>query len=181
MLEREGGERCKPLFGKFSRDLILESTSCNSQDCCCSGTFQMDPTSEMTAQLRIPASSHRHSDEVPCREVFGFQVAANQYAVLSESAAQSSGRVQGYSSLVNPRTTRLQRLQAAQEEAARGNSTSGGILELFTPSISDAQESLYNVEPVASNSAPAFFHSFNSLSVQTNELGTGDFFERCCV
>ena len=135
----------------------------------------MDPTSESTAQLRIPASSNRHSDEIPCSEVFGFQVAANRYTVLSESAVQSSGRVQGYSSLVNPRTTPLQRLQAAQEEAARGNSTSGGILELFTPSVSDAQENLYNVEPVASNSAPAFFHSFNSLSVQTNELGTGDF------
>ena len=135
----------------------------------------MDPTSGSNAQLRIPASSNRHSDEIPYSEVSGFPVAANQYAVLSESAAQSSGRVQDYSSLVNPRTTRLQRLQAAQEEAARGNSTSGGILELFTPSVSNAQGNLFSgtsVNPVASEDCSQFFidHSFSASSADISPM-----------
>ena len=97
------------------------------------------------APVDSQSSQNRPSSVVPTSEVFEFPIAVNQYNVLSEEqAALSSGQVQGYTSLVNPRTTRLHRLRAAQEAAARGDSTTEDILNMFTPVENDAQKLLYS-------------------------------------
>ena len=72
---------------------------------------------ENTAQVQ-PSSSTRHpKDQIPSSvpTVMGFPVSVNQFNVLSESKfAESQSQVQEEASLMNPRSTRLQRLLAAK-------------------------------------------------------------------
>ena len=129
-----------------------------------------------TAPVDSHSSQNRPSSVVPTSEVFGFPIAVNQYNVLSEEqAALSSGQVQGYTSLVNPRTTRLHRLRAAQEAAARGDSTTEDILNMFTPVENDAQKLMYSGRAVESVTSELPSYSLNSLSVRNFELESGNF------
>ena len=73
----------------------------------------MKPTKETTAQRRPNPSTRRPKEEIPSNAMFGFLVSTNQFNVLQDSeSAMSTNQVQGEDSLVNPRSTRLQRLQA---------------------------------------------------------------------
>ena len=66
------------------------------------------------------------SSEIPSRSVFGFPVSVNQFQFLEDSkSAVSTGQVQISDRLVDPRRTRLARLQAARREAEQG--TSGNL------------------------------------------------------
>ena len=123
------------------------------------------------APVDSQSSQNRPSSVLSTSEVYGFPTAVNQYNVLSEEqAALSSGQVQGYTSLVNPRTTRLHRLRAAQEAAARGDSTTEDILNMFTPVENDAQKLLYSGQAVDSVTSELPSYSLNSLSVRNFEL-----------
>ena len=128
------------------------------------------------APMNSQSSQNRPSSVVPTSEVFGFPIAVNQYKVLSEEqAALSSGQVQGYTSLVNPRTTRLHQLRATQEAAARGDSTTEDILNMFTPVENDAQKLLYSGQAVDSVTSELPSYSLHSLSVRNFELESGNF------
>ena len=118
-------------------------------------------------------TQNRPSSVLPSSEVFGFPVAVNQYSAFSEqSAVESNSQVQGVETLVNPRTTRLQRFQAARQAAARGSQQNEGILDWFQSANSDVQGIVdCGIIPGTSETP----YSFNSLSVQNFELESGNF------
>ena len=68
---------------------------------------------------------------------FGFLVSTNQFNVLQESEpATSTSQVQGEDSLVNPRTTRLQRLQATRRAKDQGYLLNEGVFgDTIPPNI----------------------------------------------
>ena len=121
------------------------------------------------------STQNRPSSVLPSSEVFGFPVAVNQYSAFNEQpAVESNSQVQGIETetLVNPRTTRLQRFQAARQAATRGSQQNEGILNWFQPANSDVQEIVdCGIRPVTSETP----YSFNSLSVQNFELESGNF------
>ena len=85
---------------------------------------------EYAAPVGPQSIQNRPNSVLPSSEVFGFPVAVNQYNAFSEqSAVESNSQVQGVETLVNPRTTRLQRFQAARQAAARGSQQNEGILD----------------------------------------------------
>ena len=149
----------------------------------------MKPTSETTAQRRPNPSTRRPKEEIPSNAVFGFPVSTNQFNVLQDSeSAVSTSQVQGEDSLVKPRSTRLQRLQAAKRAEEQGTLLSEGIFETIAHCNNDEQgiASTSEIEELVSSRAqPTFFHdslsvsSTDILSVQSVgnsnfELGTGD-------
>ena len=80
-----------------------------------------------------PGSSTRHpKDQIPSSvpTVMGFLVSMNQFNVLAESEfAESQSQVQEEASLINPRSTRLQRLLAAKRAEDQGILLNEGTFE----------------------------------------------------
>ena len=97
----------------------------------------MKPVSGNSAQRR-PQPSHRcPSEEIPASAVFGFPVSENQFNVLQYTElAVSQSRVQREDGLIDPRTTRLSRLQAARRADDQETLLDGGIFNT-EPVISD--------------------------------------------
>ena len=84
------------------------------QDCESIQTCQMKPTVGKIAQKRLNPSHRRPSGEIPASAVFGFPVSENQFNVLqSTEPVVSTNQVQGEERLIDPRSTRLSRQQAA--------------------------------------------------------------------
>ena len=75
--------------------------------------------------------------QIPSNEVYGFPVSSNQYQLLEDSrSAESTSSKQVQDRLVDPRTTRLERLQAAKRDAGQGtyrNLLAEGIFETVPP------------------------------------------------
>ena len=96
----------------------------------------------------------------------------NQFQFLQESAsAVSQSTVQFEDRLIDPRSTRLSRLQAArrfEDQGTFGYLSSGGIFETAPP-VRDAQGTLNSgdsVEPIASEISHSFFPYSLSVSPQ---------------
>ena len=188
MLKRGGGERCLPHCSKNLRDLILASTSCTLQDCLQCKASRMKPISETIAQKRPNPSTQRPKSEIPSNAMLGFPVSTNKFNVLQESeSAVSTNQVQDEDSLVNPGSTRLQKLQATRRAEEQETLLTEGIFETIAHWNNDEQEIVPSgdcVEPVSSGTHPAFIHSLSvsptdilsaqSVGNQNFELGTGD-------
>ena len=100
-------------------------------------------------------SGQQRRGEIPSNKdmLFGFPVSNNQFGALEESEIiVSQNRVQGEDSLVNPRTMRIQRLQAAKQ-TTRVEDQGIHLSERVSTNI---------VPPIIEND-PAFF---NSLSIK---------------
>ena len=90
------------------------------QDCESIQTCQMKPAVGKVAQRRPQPSHRRPSGEIRTSAVYGFLVSKNQFKVLQSSeSAVSQSQVQREDRLVDPRSTRLSRLQAQSELMAR--------------------------------------------------------------
>ena len=122
----------------------------------------MDSTSDSRVQKSPQSSSRQCSGASSINTVFGFPVEQNQFNVLQNNqTAEFQRSTQREAGLVDPRTTRLQRLAAQRTEDA-GTKT---IEELTTtvPTCSTAQGIVYSdcVEPDAVRNCSQFFpHSF---------------------
>ena len=130
----------------------------------------MKPVVKSDAQRRPNQPTQLPKTEIPSRAVFGFPVSVNQFQFLEDSkSAESTYQSQSEDRLVDPRKTRLVRLQAATgstEQRTLGNLSSEGIFETVPP-INDAQGTFDNedsVEPVASRICPSFFPYSVSVS-----------------
>ena len=131
-----------------------------------------------------PHSSNRQprSERTPASAVFGFPVAANQYAVLHSAESQSPG--QREEGLVDPRTTRHLR-QAIARVGNREVLETGG--HSFTVSLENTAQGIFNsgtsVDPVAVELRSQFIPyslsaSSSDILLQSGEpvqylLGTG--------
>ena len=122
----------------------------------------MKPVSGNSAQRRPQPSHRRPSEGIPVSSVFGFPVSENQFNVLqSTESAVSQSRVQRGDGLIDPRTTRLSRLQVARRTDDQETLANRGISNIV-PVFSDEQgivNSGYCVESVSSGLNPTFFHS----------------------
>ena len=127
----------------------------------------MESTSSSAAQRRPNPSNRRPSEGNPASAVFGFPVSENQFRLLQNSkTAESTSQVQREEGLMDPRSTRLSRLQAATRTDDQGTLSHGGIFNI-EPVISDEQGIINSgecVEPVSSRLQPTFFHSYFSAS-----------------
>ena len=116
----------------------------------------MEPVSDPVVR-EGPQSSNRQprSERTPASAVFGFPVAANQYAVLQSAEFQSQGpREEG---LVDPRTTRHLR-QAAARAGNREMLETGG--NSFAECLENPAQDIFDngtcVEPVAVGNTSQF-------------------------
>ena len=110
---------------------------------------------ENTARGEPRSSTHHPKDQIPSNvpTLMGFPISMNQFNVLSKSEfAESQSQVQEEASLINPRSTRLQRLLAVKRAEDKGILLNEGTFESIVPP--DFVE-------------PTFFD--NSLSVSTTE------------
>ena len=127
----------------------------------------MKPVSGNSAQRRPQSSHRRPSGEIPASAVFGFPVSENQFNILQYTEpAVSQSRVQREDGLIDPRTTRLSRLQAARRADDQETLAIRGIFNTV-PTFSDEQgivTSGSRVDPVSSGLHPTFFHSYFSAS-----------------
>ena len=74
----------------------------------------MKPTDGNATERRPNPSTRHPSEEVPSSAMFGFPVSENQFNVLQSSEpAVSLSREQRGDRLIDPRNTRLSRLQVA--------------------------------------------------------------------
>ena len=126
------------------------------------------------AQRRPQQPTERPNTEIPSRSVYGFPVSYNQFQSLQDSqstVSTSSSQIQDR--LIDPRTTRLARLQAAKgidEQGTVGNLFSEGIFDTV-PLVQDVQGTLTNGgidQLVASRIRPQFF--LDSLSVSPSDI-----------
>ena len=109
--------------------------------------------------------------------MYGFPVSKNQFRVLQSSeSAVSQSSVQIEDRLIDPRSTRLSRLQAARRFEDQETSTNGGIFNTI-PVINDEQGILTNeeiVELVSSRHHPTFFsHSLSACPPDILEAQSG--------
>ena len=78
----------------------------------------MKPINENAAPRGPHQSTQRPSTEIPSISVFDFPISVNQFQSLQDSQpAVSTGQVHSEDRLINPRGTRLARLQAARGTA----------------------------------------------------------------
>ena len=106
--------------------------------------------------------------------MYGFPVSVNQYQLLEDSrSAESTSSRQVQDRLIDPRTTRLARLQAARREPEQG--TSGTVTNegnfYIVPPVRDTQEILTSGDvdqPVVSGIRSQFFP--HSLSVSPSDI-----------
>ena len=119
-----------------------------------------------------PSSSTRHpKDQIPSSvpTVMGFPISVNQFNVLSKSEfAESQSQVQEEASLMNLRSTRLQRLLAANKAEYKGILLNEGTFESILPPDF--------VEPTFFDNSLSVSATENSVknSVGNFELETGD-------
>ena len=150
----------------------------------------MKPAVGSDAQRRPQQPTKRPNTEIPSRSVYRFPVSVNSFQLLQDSqsvVSTSSSQIQDR--LIDPRTTRLAKLQVARgidEQGTVGNLSSEGIFDTVPP-VRDAQGILTsgNVDqPVASRIRSRFFPHSLSLSAPDilksqsggnvqNLLGTG--------
>ena len=128
--------------------------------------------------------------EIPSVSVYGFPVSSNQFQLLQDSEpAVSTSQSQIQNKLIDPRKTRLARLQAARgtvEQGTSGNLSNEGIFQTVPPG-NDEQGILHSGDvdqPVSCGirhsffphslfvSAPDILESQSGGNVQ-NLLGTG--------
>ena len=127
----------------------------------------MEPTNDSVAQQSPYSFNHHHSGGNSASAVLGFLVSNNQFNVLQPAVSQS--QIQNEDGLIDPRSTRLSRLQAAQRAEDEGTVTDRGVPTTVTVSR-DAQGTFDSdecVEPVASKISSQFFHS---LSVSAPDI-----------
>ena len=97
--------------------MILQSTSCMSQDSVYYRSLSMDSNSDSIYLKGPQTSSRRPSGGQVVSEVFGFPVEENQFSALSmNQLADSQRSTQREVGLVNPRTTRHLRWAAARTD-----------------------------------------------------------------
>ena len=134
----------------------------------------MKPVVKSDAQRRPKQPTQPPKTQIPSNAVYGFPVSVNQFQLLQDSkltVSTNSSQIQDR--LVDPRTTRLARQQAARRDAEQGtfrNLFSEGILYTVPP-IRDAQGTYASGDvdqPVASGIRSQFFP--NSLSVSAPNI-----------
>ena len=97
----------------------------------------MKSTNWKAAQRRSNPFTRHPSEENPASAVFGFLVSENQFNVLHHSEfAVPQSQVQREEGLIDPRSTRLSRLQAARRADDQGTMANGGIFNTV-PLLSD--------------------------------------------
>ena len=138
-----------------------------------------------------PSSSTRHpKEQIPSSvpTVVGFPISMNQFSILQESEfAEFQSQVQAEDGLIDPRNTRLLRLQAEKRAEEQRILLSEGILKTI-PLCRDEQ-GIVSIgefeELVSSRNQPTFFHhslfasptdilSSQSVVNLNFELETGD-------
>ena len=136
----------------------------------------MKPTNKNEAPRRPQQPTQPLKTEIPSSSVYGFPISINQFQSLEDSKfAESTSQLQSEDRLVNPRTTRLARQQAARRDAEQGtfgNLSNEGILYTVPP-VRDAQGTfaIGDVDqPVASGIRSQFFP--HSLSVSPSDILT---------
>ena len=155
-------------------DLILQSVKFDTAvnilhvwDCLKYRSLAVNATSDSMVQKSPQSSSRQCSGGSSVQIVFGFPVDQNQFNVLQNNqTAESQKSTEREEGLVDPRTTRLQRLAAQRTEDTRDQA----VEELTTtvPTLSTAQgifDSDYCVEPDAVRNCSQFFpYSFPACS-----------------
>ena len=98
--------------------LILQSTSCTSQDIGLNRSLPMKSKSDSVTPKRPQTSSRHSSGGICASDVYGFPIAVNQFAVLQENqtAVCQRSTEQREVGLVDPRTTRHLRWSVQQAE-----------------------------------------------------------------
>ena len=113
----------------------------------------MQSTSNSDAPKGPPQPSQLPKTEIPSSSVFGFPVSSNQFQILQDSrSTESTSSRQVQDRLIDPRTTRLARLQATRRDAGQGTVTNEGNFEIVPP-VKDAQGTFDSgecVSPIAS-------------------------------
>ena len=130
----------------------------------------MKPAVGSDVQRRPQQPTERPNTEIPSRSVFGFPVSENQFQTLQDSTlAVSQSLVQNEDKLVDPRTTRLSRQQAArrfEDQETLGIFVNEGNFHTV-PLANDEQVILHSGgidPPVTSRIRHSFFpHSYLSL------------------
>ena len=127
----------------------------------------MKPTSVNAAQGTPNKPTGRPSTEIPSSPVFGFPVSENQFQFLQESVlAVSQSQVEREDRLIDPRSTRLSRLQAARRIEDQETLGNEGVFHTV-PLLTDEQgivTSEDGVELVSSGIQPTFFPFSLSVS-----------------
>ena len=147
------------------------------QDCNQNRFSRMKPVSGNSVQRRPQPSHQRLSGGIPINIVFGFLVSADQFRTLQESTpAVSQSSVQNEDRLIDPRSTRLSRLQAARRADDQETSRNEGIFNTV-PIFSDEQGIVNSgdcVEPVSYGLNPTFFsHSLSACPPNILESQSG--------
>ena len=137
----------------------------------------MKPAVQSKAPKRPTQPTHNPSSAIPSSSVFGFPVSVNQYQLLQDSrSAVSQSSRQNEDKLIDPRSTRLSRQQAARGTEEQGTLYTEGILNTVPP-VNDAQgifDSRDCVEPVASGNNHSFFpHSLSGSAPDFLESQSG--------
>ena len=88
----------------------------------------MKPASGKAAPRRPNQPTQCPNTEFPSRSVFGFPVSVNQFQSLHDSELAASTNQVQREGLINPRTTRLARLQVARRTSEQGTLGNKGIL-----------------------------------------------------
>ena len=137
----------------------------------------MDLKSDSVTQKRPHSSSRRDSGGDTDQTVFGFPVVYNQFNELQNNQpAEFQRSTQEDVGLVDPRTTRPQRLAAASRTEDTGTKTSEDLtttvlLDRTAQEIFDSN----NVEPVAVGNSSSFFpYSFPAWSPDILSMQSGD-------
>ena len=139
-------------------------------------SLAVNATSDSMVQKSPQSSSRQCSGGSSVRTVFGFPVDQNQFNVMQNNqTAESQRSTEREEGLVDPRTTRLQRLAAQRTEDTRDQA----VEELTTtvPTLSTAQgifDNDYCVEPDAVRNCSQFFpYSFPACSPDILSLQSG--------
>ena len=112
--------------------------------------------------------------EIPLRSVFGFPVSENQFQFLQESTiAVSQSSVQIEDRLIDPRSTRLSRLQAArrfEDQETLENVSSEGIL--YTVELVNDEQGILHSGGVGQLVSSGIHRSFfpHSLFVSPSDI-----------
>ena len=140
-------------------------------------TSRMESTNDTAAQRRPQTPNRRPNEGNPASAVFGFPVSEKQFRLLQNSkTAESTSQVQREEGLIDPRSTRLSRLQAATRTDDQGTLSHGGIFNT-EPVINDEQGIVNSgdcVEPVSSGLNPTFVsHSLSACLPDILESQSG--------
>ena len=134
-------------------------------------TCQMKPANENVAPRRPQQPTQRPQTEIPSSSVFGFPMSENKFQFLQEStSAVSQSSIQIEDKLIDPRSTRLSRSQAARRFEDQETFAKEGIFHIV-PQVQDVQGILISGDfdqSVTSRIRSQFFP--NSLSVSAPDI-----------